>query len=79
MKLVLSPPVKIFLLTVPRHGFFCGLFLLVMFRVWRAFLSVHCSLVVTCWERADLLALLSVMVYRDLSLSRVVSCVRCGT
>ena len=22
-----------------------------------AFVSVHCSLVVTCWERADLLAL----------------------
>ena len=25
------------------------------------FVSFHCSLVVTCWERADLLALLSVM------------------
>ena len=29
-----------------------------MFRVWHAFLSVHCSLVITCWERAGLLALL---------------------
>ena len=36
-------------------------FLLFMFRVCHAFLSVHCSLVVTCWERANLLALLYVM------------------
>ena len=34
-----------------------------MFRVSHAFLSVHCSLVVTCWERAGLLALLCVMFY----------------
>ena len=34
-----------------------------MFRVCHAFLSVHCSLVVTCWERAGLLALLYVMFY----------------
>ena len=33
------------------------LFLLFMFRVCLVFLSVNCSLVVTCWERADLLAL----------------------
>ena len=32
-----------------------------MFRVYHAFLSVHCSLVVTCWERASLLPLLYVM------------------
>ena len=32
-----------------------------MFRVCHAFLSVHCILVVTCWERADLLALLDMM------------------
>ena len=32
-----------------------------MFRVWHALLSVHCSLVVTCWEMAYLLALLYVM------------------
>ena len=31
-----------------------------MFRVCHAFLSVHCSLVVTCWERASLLALMCV-------------------
>ena len=32
-----------------------------MFRVCYAFLSVHCSLVVTCREKASLLALLDVM------------------
>ena len=32
-----------------------------IFHVCHAFLSVHCSLVVTCWERANLLALLYVM------------------
>ena len=32
-----------------------------MFRVYQAFLSVHCSLVVTCWERANLLALVYMM------------------
>ena len=37
---------------------FCNLF-----RVCHAFLSVHCSLNVTCWERANLLALLCVMFY----------------
>ena len=36
-------------------------FFLFMFRVCHAFLSVHCSLVVTCWESANLLVLLSVM------------------
>ena len=34
-----------------------------MFRVCHAFLSVHCSPVVTCWERADHLALLCVIFY----------------
>ena len=34
-----------------------------MFRVCHAFLSVHCSLVGTCWERADLLAGLFVKIY----------------
>ena len=32
-----------------------------MFHVCHAFLSIHCSLVVTCWERAGLLALLYVI------------------
>ena len=34
-----------------------------MFCVCHVFLSIHCSLVVTCWERADLLALLYVKFY----------------
>ena len=34
---------------------FCGSFLLFVFHVCHAVLSVPCSLVVTCWERADLL------------------------
>ena len=42
-------------------GFFCGSFLLFKFHVCRAYLSVHCSFVFTCWERANLLALLCVM------------------
>ena len=41
------------LLTVPRGCFFCGSFLLFMFRVCHVFLSVHCCLVATRWERAD--------------------------
>ena len=39
---------------------FCGSFLLFMFCVCPAFLSFHCSLVVVCWERADLLTRLHV-------------------
>ena len=66
------------LLTVPRRCLFCGSFLLFMFLVCQVFLSVHCSLVVTCWEMAVLLALLYVMFYYVLSRSHVVSCVRCG-
>ena len=37
--------------------FFCGSFLLFVFIV----MSVSCSLVVICWERADLLARLYLM------------------
>ena len=47
--------------------------------VSHAFASVLWCLVVTCWERADLLALVGDHVYCILLLSRVVSCVRCGT
>ena len=46
--------------------------------VSHAFASVHCCLVVTCWDRADLLALL-VMFIVFLLLSHVVSWARCGT
>ena len=49
------------LLTVPRRYFFCGSFLLFLFHVCQAVLSVPCSLVVTCWERTDIFALLCVM------------------
>ena len=49
-------------------------FLICMIRVCHAFLFV-CSLVVTCWEKASLSALLCVPF---LSLSHVVSRVRCG-
>ena len=54
---------KYFLLTIQRRCFFCGSFLLFIFRVCHVFLFVHCSLVVTCLERADLLAFLYVMFY----------------
>ena len=46
-------------------------FLLFMFRVCHACLSVKCSLVVTCWGRAILLALLFVVFCCVLSLSHV--------
>ena len=49
------------LLTVPRPCFFYGSFLLFMFRFNHAVLWVHCRLVITCWERAGLLALLCVV------------------
>ena len=62
-KWFLSPPVKVFLLTIPRQCFFCGSFLLFMFHVYQVFLNFHCSHVVTCWERTDLLALSYVMFY----------------
>ena len=56
------------------------IFLLLMFRVCHAILSsVYCSLVVFCWEWAELLALLYVMFYCVLSLSDGVSWVKFGT
>ena len=60
---MLKPSSKNILLTVQRRCFFRGSFLLFMFCICHAFLSVHCSLVITCWERAYLLALLCVMFY----------------
>ena len=45
--------------------------------VSHTFASVHCCLVVTCWRKADLLALVG-DVYLFLLLSYVVSWVRCG-
>ena len=49
-----KPSSEIFLLTVPGRCFFCGSF---VSCVSLAFASVRCCLVVACWERADLLAL----------------------
>ena len=62
---------KIFLLTVPRRYFFCGSFVLFMSCVCHAFASVHCCLLVTCWERTELLALICDFIV-FLSLSNVV-------
>ena len=50
-------PSILYLLTVPRRYFFCGSFVFFVSCVFHAFVSVHCCLVATCWERADLLAL----------------------
>ena len=51
-----------------------------MFCVCHAILSsIYRSLVVTCLKRADLLALLYVVIYCVLSLPDVVSWVKCGT
>ena len=52
-----KPSSKIFLLTVPRRYFIYGSFVLFMSCVCHAFASVHCCLVVTCWERVDRLSL----------------------
>ena len=41
-----------------RRSFFCGSF---CYLCLSSVMSVSCSLVVTCWEMADLLALLYVM------------------
>ena len=49
------------LVTFLRRCFFCGSFLLFLFYACHAFLSVHCSPGVTCWEMNKLLALLYVM------------------
>ena len=51
-----------------RLGFFCGLFVLLMSCVCLAFAPVHCCLVVTCWGRADLLALVCDVLFVILSL-----------
>ena len=43
--------------SIRRRYFFCGSFVLLMSCVFHAFLSVHCCLMTSCWEMADLLAL----------------------
>ena len=60
-----KPSSKSILLTIPRRYFFCGSFLLVTgmlyVGVFCAVVFVPCSLVVTCWEMADLLAVVFVV------------------
>ena len=48
---------KTFLLTVPRQYFFYGYYVLFLSCISQAFASVHCCLVVTWRDRANLLAL----------------------
>ena len=52
-----KPSSNICLLTVSRRYFFCGSFVFFVYCVLHPSTSVHCCLVVTCWEMADLLAL----------------------
>ena len=51
--------------TDPSKGvlLLCIIFFLFMYPVCHAYLSVHCSLVVTCLESTGLLALLYIMLY----------------
>ena len=72
----LSPPVKYF--TDRSKAIFRGSFVLFMPCVFYAFASVHCSLVGHAWKGLTSW-LLFVMLFVFLSLSHVVSCVRCGT
>ena len=71
---------KYILLTVPRLYFFCGSFMLLFCLVFAMSLcaSVYMCFVVTCWERADLLALVC-GVYCEFVTFPFVSWVRCGT
>ena len=55
----------------------CGAF--IVSCVSHAFANVHCCLVVTCWERADLLSLVGDVYCICFLLPHVVSWVRCGT
>ena len=73
---ILNPPRMTFDLWLSNYGFWISIYdlltVLFMFHVCHAFSSVH-------WERANLLNLLCVMFYCVLSLSSVMSWVRCGT
>ena len=54
-----KPSSNIFFLTVPRRYFFCGIFMIFFCLVFAMSMcaSGYMCFVVTCWERADLLAL----------------------
>ena len=58
-----SPPVFFFYLPFQGGTYFGDYFCYLCFDVCHAVLSVPCSLVVTSWEMADLLALLCVMFF----------------
>ena len=75
-----KPSRKNILLTVPRRYFFCGSFMFLFCLVFAMSLcaSVYMCFVVTCWERADLLALVC-GVYCEFVTFPLVSWVRCGT
>ena len=60
LKTGIRPQVKVFLLTVPSRSSFVDRFMLHV-GVCCAVVSVPCSLVVTCWERVVLLAVLFVV------------------
>ena len=65
-------------LTVPRRYFFCGLLLLFMCHVCLCY-AVHLSIVITCWEKLDLLAFLCAVFSYVLSISNIVFQVRFGS
>ena len=69
-----------YLLTFLRQCFFSGSFLLFIFHVclYYTVLSVPCCLVITCWQRDELLPLLYVTFPCILSCAHIVSQVRCG-
>ena len=72
----------VFYLIVPRRYFFWGSFSFIYvscLSLLYVVLCVTCSLVITCWERVYLLDLLCVIFSCVLSLSHMVSQVRCGT
>ena len=60
-KTQIRPSSKLFLLTVPGQCFFCGSFVFFVSCISHAFASVHCCLVVTCWERAWLLLVMCIV------------------
>ena len=68
------------ILTVPRRYYFSGSFMFLLCLVFAMYLcaSVYMCFVVTCWERADLLALVC-GVYCEFVTFPLVSWVRCGT
>ena len=71
-----KPSSKIFLLSVPRWYFYGSFF---VSCVSHALAPVHCCLVVTCWERAALLALVSIVYCIFYYFPMWYSWVRCGT